>query len=279
VRAQAAAARAATHAGGSLTHQDKNKYNTPKYRFVVRIMNKDIVCQIACATIAGDRVLESAYSHELPKFGIKVGLTNYAAAYATGLLLARRLLKKLKLDTAYKGNTEINGAEYHVEEQEEGPRPFCAYLDVGLARTSTGANIFGALKGAVDGGLDIPHSTRRFPGFEEENSTFNAEVHRKYIFGGHVAAYMEYLQEEDAEGYAKQFSKFVANGITHENLEQMYTAGHAAIRANPDRAPKTPYTGPKVQTKGRKQALSRQQRAGKVLQKQKAFRAALARDA
>lgn len=32
-----------------------------------------------------------AYSHELPRFGIKLGLTNYAAAYATGLLLARRV--------------------------------------------------------------------------------------------------------------------------------------------------------------------------------------------
>lgn len=26
--------------------QDKNKYNTPKYRFVVRFTNKDIVCQV-----------------------------------------------------------------------------------------------------------------------------------------------------------------------------------------------------------------------------------------
>lgn len=33
----------------------------------------------------------AAYSHELPKYGIAVGLTNYAAAYCTGLLLARRV--------------------------------------------------------------------------------------------------------------------------------------------------------------------------------------------
>lgn len=33
----------------------------------------------------------AAYSHELPKYGISVGLTNYAAAYCTGLLLARRV--------------------------------------------------------------------------------------------------------------------------------------------------------------------------------------------
>ena len=33
-------------------------------------------------------------------------------------------------------------------------------LDVGLQTTSTGARIFGALKGALDGGLHIPHSVR-----------------------------------------------------------------------------------------------------------------------
>lgn len=33
----------------------------------------------------------AAYAHELPKYGVKVGLTNYAAAYCTGLLLARRV--------------------------------------------------------------------------------------------------------------------------------------------------------------------------------------------
>lgn len=27
--------------------QDKNKYNTPKYRMIVRISNKDITCQVS----------------------------------------------------------------------------------------------------------------------------------------------------------------------------------------------------------------------------------------
>ena len=38
----------------------------------------------------------AAYSHELPKYGITVGLTNYAAAYCTGLLLARRVRKSVE---------------------------------------------------------------------------------------------------------------------------------------------------------------------------------------
>jgi len=55
-----------------LTFQDKNKYNTPKYRLIVRLSNKDITAQIAYARIEGDRVVCSAYSHELPNYGIQV---------------------------------------------------------------------------------------------------------------------------------------------------------------------------------------------------------------
>ena len=50
--------------------------------------------QIVYATIAGDVVVAAAYAHELPQYGLSVGLTNYSATYATGLLLARRVLTK-----------------------------------------------------------------------------------------------------------------------------------------------------------------------------------------
>lgn len=104
--------------------QDKNKYNTPKYRLIVRLSNRDITCQIAYSRIEGDKIVCAAYSHELPKYGVKVGLTNYAAAYCTGLLLARRLLKQLGLDTLYEGCTEVTGEEYNVEAVESGPGAF-----------------------------------------------------------------------------------------------------------------------------------------------------------
>jgi len=78
----------------ALTIQDKNKYNSPKYRFVVRFTNTDIICQLAFAKITGDVIMCAAYARELPRYGIKEGKTNFPAAYATGLLLARRLLKK-----------------------------------------------------------------------------------------------------------------------------------------------------------------------------------------
>ena len=52
--------------------------------------------QIAYAKLEGDYIVTAAYSHELPQYGVKVGLTNYAAAYCTGLLVARRV-SRLKL--------------------------------------------------------------------------------------------------------------------------------------------------------------------------------------
>jgi large subunit ribosomal protein L5e len=221
-----------------LVVQDKNKYNSPKYRLVVRVTNKDVICQIVHSKIVGDLIVTQAYSHELPKYGVEVGLTNYAACYATGLLCARRLLKKLGLDETYEGQTEVDGEQYLVEE-EDGPRPFTCVLDVGLTRTTTGAKIFGCLKGAVDGGLLIPHSEKRFPGYDREGKDFDAEVHKKYIFGGHVAEYMELLEEEDPDRYATQFAKFIEKGLEGDQLEEMYTNAHSKIREDPTFEPTT----------------------------------------
>eukprot|EP00057_Strongylocentrotus_purpuratus_P027257 XP_011681731.1 PREDICTED: 60S ribosomal protein L5-like [Strongylocentrotus purpuratus] len=147
----------AAYAPPLLVVQDKNKYNTPKYRIGVRFTNKNITCQVAYAKLEGDVIVCAAYSHELPRYGVKVGLTNYAAAYCTGLLLARRILKKFNLDGIYEGQTEPDGDDYMVESEEGKAGAFRCFLDVGLARTTTGAKVFGALKGAVDGGLEIPH--------------------------------------------------------------------------------------------------------------------------
>ena len=45
-------------------------------------------------------------------------------------------------------------------------------------------------QGALFGGLDIPHSDKRFSGFKKDEKQLDAEVHHKYIYGGHVADYM-----------------------------------------------------------------------------------------
>uniref|UniRef100_A0AAZ3S1W9 Large ribosomal subunit protein uL18 n=2 Tax=Oncorhynchus tshawytscha TaxID=74940 RepID=A0AAZ3S1W9_ONCTS len=252
-----------------LVIQDKNKYNTPKYRMIVRFSNRDICCQIAYAKIEGDQIVSAAYSHELPKYGITVGLTNYAAAYCTGLLLARRLLNKFGLDQVYEGQVEVTGDEFNVESIDGQPGAFTCFLDAGLARTSTGNKVFGALKGAVDGGLSIPHSTKRFPGYDMESKEFNAEMHRKHIMGMNVSDYMSYLMEEDEDTYKKQFSRFIKNGVTPDTVEQMYKKAHAAIRENPVHEKK-----PKKDVKKKRwnrAKLSLAQRKDRVAQKKASF--------
>jgi len=216
-----------------LCAQYKNKFNTPKYRLIVRTTNKDVVCQIAYSRMQGDIIVCAAYSHELPKYGLKVGLKNYAAHYCTGLLLARRILQKFKMDDLYKGQEEADGEEYCVEPVDDGPRPFRCFLDVGLTRTTTGNKVFGALKGALDGGLDIPHNNKRFPGYDAEAKNFDAETHCGYIFGENIKEYMEALKEEDDETYAKQFSKYIKEGIEPGQLEDLYSGVHEAIRKDP----------------------------------------------
>jgi len=217
--------------------QDKNKYKTPKYRLVVRVTNRDIITQIVAADLTHDVVIAAAYSHELPRYGIKLGLTNYAAAYATGLLLARRINAKFSLK--YDGQTKVDGEDYNVEpsEDEDAAKPFKALLDVGLARTTSGARVFGVLKGATDGGIDVPHNDHRFPGSKREGTewTTSAETHRKYIFGGHIGEYMKSLSEENEELYNTQFKRYVDAGITGDKLEAIYTKAHAAIRADPNK--------------------------------------------
>jgi len=254
-----------------LVVQDKNKYNTPKYRMIVRFTNKDIICQIAYARIEGDVIVCAAYSHELPRYGVKVGLTNYAAAYCTGLLLARRLLKKFSLDSIYKGLEEANGEEYNVEDVDGQPGAFRAYLDVGLARTTTGARVFGAMKGAVDGGIDIPHSNKRFPGYDAESKELNADVHRSHIYGQHVADYMRKLLEEDEEAYKKQFSQYIKLGITPDNMEDIYKNAHSGIRADPEHKPVQKDQDKIVKKRWNRAKLTLSERRNRIKQKKESY--------
>merc|ERR1711990_1398923 len=149
-----------------LVCQSKNKYATPKYRFVVRFTNKDIICQVVSSKIKGDICHASAYARELPRYGCSVGLTNYSAAYCVGLLCARRLLTKYGLADSFTGTEEVTAefedAFVQNEDEDEGVSAFHANLDVGLKRTTLGSKIFSAMKGAFDGGLEIPHNEKKF---------------------------------------------------------------------------------------------------------------------
>jgi len=284
----------------NMVKQAKNKYNSPKYRLVVRFTNRRIIVQVAYATIIGDRTVCQAISTELPKYGVSCGLTNYAAAYATGLLCGRRLLKKYGMDDEFKGVGEHNAEEYHIEDEHEGDRrPFKVLLDVGLMRTSVGARCFGAMKGAADAGLHVPHTAKRFPGYEAPTErgaepNYEAETHKARIMGGHVGEYMEMLEEEDPTKYEAHFAKFIAAGIDGGKIQAMYSDAHKKIKADPSFTPKdakgvenkrvgnhiVPPSGKKYQ---RNTKLTLKQRKEKVRQKianaqKKALAAAAADD-
>jgi len=261
------------YARRKLVTQEKNKYNSPKHRLVVRFTNKDIVAQIVYSKINGDYVLCAAYAHELTNFGMPVSHTSYAAGYATGLLLARRVLTKLKLADKYQGNNNVTGEDYNVESVEDGPKAFYVILDAGLHRTTTGAKVFSVLKGVADGGVEIPHGVSRFVGYNKEESKLNAEILRKYIFGGHVGDYMGRLSKEEPERYASHFSGFVKAGITAANLADKWAAVHKAIRANPvhakkEKKPLTDKDGkPTTQKRFNKKRLNLGQRKNNIRQK------------
>jgi large subunit ribosomal protein L5e len=176
-----------------LVQQDKDKYNTPKYRLVVRITSTRVIAQVVYSTIQGDKVFTQSDSNELRRFGVTAGLSNYAAAYATGLLIARRLLKKVGLDTSYAGNNSIE-KNYDVSQDEKDRKPFKVILDVGLKSTTTGSKVFSVLKGVADGGVYIPHSNSRFPGFDSAKPEADNTKLRERVYGVHVDKYLKALK-------------------------------------------------------------------------------------
>jgi len=230
--------------------QDVNKLGCNKYRLVVRFTNTKCITQVVYSTLEGDRVLCHADSQELRRFGLETGFTNYASSYCTGLLIARRLLKQIGMDSIYKGAEAIDGKDYDVaalaETYNQDKRPFKAILDIGLIRSTVGNRVYAVLKGACDGGLHIPHNTRNFYGAEvskddtKRTFRYNADMHRDRIFGCHIDEYMESMEKDNAEKAKVHFSKWNAclkkAGV--EDVEALYTKIHAAIRAEPTKPAK-----------------------------------------
>ena len=66
-------------------------------------------------------------------------------------------------------------------------------------------------------------STKRFPGYDNEGKSFNADVHRQHIFAQHVANYMRTLEEEDDDAFKRQFSKYIQNGITADSVSKIFS--------------------------------------------------------
>lgn len=151
-----------------------------KPRLVVRASLKNITAQIVTYDEAGDKVLVSAHSRELVKQGFKAGRGNLCAAYLVGLIIAKKA-KSQKIELAV--------------------------LDLGLNAPVPGSRIFAVVRGARDGGFDVPCNEEVLPSEERVN-------------GEHVAAFAQALKSDKAK-FERQFSGYLKAGVNPEELPKL----------------------------------------------------------
>jgi large subunit ribosomal protein L18 len=144
-------------------------------RVVVRKSNKHIMLQLIEYADKGDKVHFTVKSSDLKKFGWGMNTKNMPSAYLTGLLLGIKA----------KGKKAI--------------------LDLGLQAPIRGSRLYAALKGAIDGGLDITSS--------EENLPSNDR-----IVGKHISSYAKHLGTE----YERVFSAYVKNKHDPKKFEEYF---------------------------------------------------------
>lgn len=120
-------------------------------RLVIRKTNTKIILQLIAYEQDGDKVLLTVNSSSLRKMGWSHSCKNLPAAYLAGQLLSKKALEK------------------NIKK---------AVLDLGLTSPLKGSKLFSALKGVVDGGLEVPASEEIFPSQER-------------IQGAHIASFLE----------------------------------------------------------------------------------------
>ncbi|MEM3399681.1 MAG: 50S ribosomal protein L18 [Candidatus Micrarchaeia archaeon] len=137
-----------------------------KPRFVVRKSQRNIITQVLDYDTKGDRVLASAHSCELKKFGWPVR-SNTPTAYLTGLLAGLRAVKNKVID---------------------------AVPDIGLNRATRGSVVFSAIKGAIDGGMKISMD----PAMVSENRIKGEHIagYSKYPEAKNIVELFEKVKEE-----------------------------------------------------------------------------------
>ncbi|MCK4717306.1 MAG: 50S ribosomal protein L18 [Thermoplasmata archaeon] len=110
-----------------------------KTRMVVRRSSKYVQVQFIDYDVQGDKVVTTAYSRELTKYGWSGSGKSIPAAYLTGYLAGKRALDS--------GVT-------------------AAVLDLGLAISHPNGRLLSALKGASEAGVDVPHDPKVLPSDE-----------------------------------------------------------------------------------------------------------------
>jgi large subunit ribosomal protein L18 len=153
-----------------------------KPRFVVRKSLNNIICQIVKFDPEGDKVVVSANSKELKKFGWKFHCGNIPSAYLTGFLCAEKAKK------------------HKVSE---------VILDLGLYESTPGNRLYSALRGAIDGGLEIPHSEDILPKPER-------------VSGQHISQYAEKLKKENPSRHKKVFSSYLKSKADPKEMPKVF---------------------------------------------------------
>ncbi len=100
-----------------------------------------------------------------------------------------------------------------------------------MKSTSTGSKVFAVMKGASDGGLYVPHSPSRFPGFKEGEENKGL---RSRILGGHVDEYLKKLKGSDKA--TLQFSQWTKTltAAGAASVQKLYEKIHSEIRKSPE---------------------------------------------
>ena len=93
------------------------------------------------------------------------------------------------------------------------------------------------------------------PGYNRDDKKYKPETHRERIFANHIGSYMQEVQEEDPETFAKRFSKYIEHDVDPDGMEDLIKSVHEAIRADPSPAPKKAYTPDKSFRKPAKLSL------------------------
>ncbi len=108
-------------------------------RAVVRVTNRQVICQLVGFEVDGDRVITEVSGKTLiDKYGwpSDVSRKSVPACYLAGFALAKK------------------AAAAGIDS---------AILDIGLAASTRGNRAFSALKGMLDGGMELPHGESILP--------------------------------------------------------------------------------------------------------------------
>ncbi len=150
-------------------------------RLVIRKSLRNICVQLVEYSPDGDKIITSSNSRQLIKLGWDFSRSNLPAAYLTGLLCARKC-KGVK----------------------------AAILDAGFCALTKGNTIYSALKGALDGGLNVMHSPDSIPPMDR-------------ISGKHIESYAKSTSKKTDAQFSEYTKKKINPGeitIVFEKVKQ-----------------------------------------------------------